>query len=88
VVTVRGAWWTLEWNVIGHTPARASSEQAWEPMASSSGNFLSKNGHRTEVLVYIRNGRIVSVSVVLIDPVRDSMVRIERKAGAICEFDA
>jgi hypothetical protein len=40
--------WTPERNAIGHTPARfKSSEQASEPMASSSVRLLSKNAHRT-----------------------------------------
>ncbi len=34
--------WTRKRNAIGHTHARASSEQAWEPMASSSVNFCRK----------------------------------------------
>jgi hypothetical protein len=33
---------TLERNAIGHTHARASSEQVWEPMASSSVNSCRK----------------------------------------------
>jgi hypothetical protein len=40
----RSLWWqrsgrTPERNAIGHMHARASSEQAWEPMASSSAKF-------------------------------------------------
>jgi hypothetical protein len=38
---------TPERNGIGHTPARASSEQVREPMASLKCKFLLKNVHRT-----------------------------------------
>jgi hypothetical protein len=38
---------TPERSGIGHTPARASSEQAWEPMASSSVNLCRNYAHHT-----------------------------------------
>jgi hypothetical protein len=38
--------WTTERNAIGHTPARASSEQVWEPM-NPRVQIYAKNAHRT-----------------------------------------
>jgi hypothetical protein len=42
MVTISKCRWTPERNAIGHTHVRASSEQAWDPMASSSANSCSK----------------------------------------------
>jgi hypothetical protein len=39
--------WTPERNAIGRTHVRASSEHAWDPMASPSVNFCRKKKNRT-----------------------------------------
>jgi hypothetical protein len=41
--------WPLKRNAIDHTRQLASSEQAWEPMASSSLKLCRKTAHRTAI---------------------------------------